>query len=259
MTTTHLVKLYGERNSGTRYLSKLIELNLDATLVPGVVAKHVGRLQRALPGREWLRDAYFASTYRSNLGWKHAAVDAAAARKLQARRAAAGSKLILLTLTKNPYAWLLSLYDRPYHSGQRDELDFESFLHTPWRSVGRDNLKRAVLPTPIELWNVKNRSYLKLTRSNPSACGLTYERILTDPRQVIERLAANFNIIKSTRYFENVRISTKGRSRNFAEYRDYYLNERWQSRLSTTAVATINRLIDKYLMDQFGYTVLSDR
>lgn len=35
-----LIKMYGERNTGTNYLAKLIDLNLHASQLPGVMLPH---------------------------------------------------------------------------------------------------------------------------------------------------------------------------------------------------------------------------
>ena len=61
------IKVLGERNTGTNYLQQLLELNLDADLLPGTVPPFV-------PGSapEFVRDAYFTLTGAANLGWIHA-------------------------------------------------------------------------------------------------------------------------------------------------------------------------------------------
>ncbi len=66
-----LIKLYGERNTNTNYMSKLIELNLDVQEIPGTVPPTIMKIQKLLPGQELVRDIYFYFTYKNNLGWKH--------------------------------------------------------------------------------------------------------------------------------------------------------------------------------------------
>ena len=53
---SRLIKIYGERNTNTNYLEKLIHLNLDAQQLPGVAPRYVKTIQKILPGKEWLRD-----------------------------------------------------------------------------------------------------------------------------------------------------------------------------------------------------------
>lgn len=57
------VKIYGERNTNTNYLSQLIGLNLKAEEIPGVVPARIMALQRRLPGNELVRDLYFFFNY----------------------------------------------------------------------------------------------------------------------------------------------------------------------------------------------------
>ena len=162
---TTFIKIYGERNTGTNYVSALVALNLAATQVPGGIPPGVRRIHRALPGHQWVRDLYFACTHRRNLGWKHCVPDPDE-RRLHTWKGEPGA-LVFVTLTKNPYAWLLSLHRRPYHPAHPRGLDFLTFLQTPWRTFGRDNMGRARLASPVELWNAKNRAYLALARTPP--------------------------------------------------------------------------------------------
>ena len=122
-----LIKLYGERNTNTNYISKLIQLNLDAEEVPGIVPSHVMGF-RIRPGMELIRDIYFSLTYKKNLGWKHTRVKPASELR---KYAILKSDISFLTITKNPYSWLLSLYRNPYHQYHKKKPDFETFLHTP--------------------------------------------------------------------------------------------------------------------------------
>ncbi|RME83007.1 MAG: hypothetical protein D6775_09300 [Caldilineae bacterium] len=134
------VKILGERNTGTHYLEKLLRLNLDVRVLPGSAPR---RLRRHFPGNEAVLDLYFRLTAFANLGWKHALAPApdALRRSRWARRG-----LVILTLSKNPYAWLLSLYRHPYHySGPLPS--FERFLQSPWRTVRRERCSD-VLPDP---------------------------------------------------------------------------------------------------------------
>jgi len=69
-----LIKIYGERNTNTNYMSKLIELNLNAIEIPGVVPPIIMKMQKVFPGKELVRDIYFYLTYGKTLGWKHTSI-----------------------------------------------------------------------------------------------------------------------------------------------------------------------------------------
>ena len=162
--------------------------------------------------------------------------------------------ICFMSITKNPYSWLLSLYRKPYshqYSGGRP--DFETFLQTPWKTVARDNCEN-LLASPIALWNIKNASYLQL--ANLNGLNITTESTVQDPQSVIEKISDHFSIDRLSGEFLNYEKSTKDETRNFSYYQDYYLNEKWRDGLSDQAVATISGAVDRNLMRHFGYKVL---
>jgi len=133
-------------------------------------------------------------------------------------------------------------------------LDFETFLATPWRTVGRDNMRRVTLESPVELWNAKNRSYLALAPG--ITLNTTYETTIRDPQAFIDNVVDKFGMRRLTASFRNHEVSTKDRTKDFGFYRDYYLNKRWKDELTDTAIAAINRGLDHDLVSRFGYQIL---
>lgn len=247
-----LIKIYGERNTGTNYLSLLIALNLDVKQVPGLIPPWVMHLENMLPGREKVRDLYYKATYRFNLGWKHTRVKPVAE---LARYKISDRGIYFITITKNPYAWLLSLYRNPYHQYFGEKPDFETFVQTPWETVGRENCPKR-LNNPVELWNVKNASYLPLAELE--GINLTAESLLDHPESIIDTISSRFSIAKNGNTFINFTQSTKEKGKDINYYRDYYLDEKWRRLLSAEAVSTINKFLDRNLMDHFGYAVLPE-
>ena len=245
-----LIKVYGERNTNTNYVSELIKLNLNAVEVPGVVPPFAMKMQNILPGNELVRDIYFYLTYRKNLGWKHTCVKPY--EQLENYKMV-NSNLAFLTITKNPYSWLLSLYRNPYHQYYSEKPSFEIFLQRQWKTIGRDNTE-AVLKSPVELWNVKNKSYLTL--KNKSVLNITTENVLENPEGVIEQISRQFTIERISDRFVNHERSTKDKSKDSSYYRNYYLAEKWRNDLSNEAIAIINESVDINLMSHFGYRYL---
>lgn len=244
------IKIYGERNTNTNYMSELIRLNLKVKEISGTVPKSILTLQKCLPGNELIRDLYFRHTYNQNLGWKHSRVNSD---RILKHNANLKEKIAVVSITKNPYSWLLSLHRRPYHQYYRNKPDFESFLTTPWKTLARDNTDR-VVASPIALWNIKNLSYLQLEQSQ--ALNLTTEEIFLDPKSVIEKISKIFSIQKSSDTFVDYQRSTKDSQKNGDYYRDYYLNEKWRDKISAEAISIINASIDRELMTHFGYKLL---
>ena len=245
------IKIYGERNTNTNYLGKLIQLNLEAVQLAGVAPRYITTIQKILPGKEWLRDLFFSRSFNRNLGWKHSRVRSAAEFRYYN---VPNPDICFVSITKNPYAWLLSLYRKPYchqYSGGRP--DFETFLQTRWKTVARDNCEK-FLASPVELWNIKNASYTGLADIN--GLNITTESTVQDPEAVIDRISRHFSIDRISSEFRNYERSTKDESKNFAWYQDYYLNERWRDDISAPATSMINNALDRGLMDYFGYEVL---
>ena len=210
------------------------------------------RAQRFLPAKNQLRDIYFAATFPRNLGWKHSRVrDPQELKSLSLLKA---HDVIFLTITKNPYSWLLSLYKRPYHQLYREELTFEEFLQAPWATMQRDNIP-GPLPSPSHLWNVKNQSYLGL--DGLSRMNLTAESILLDPEAVIESISREFQIPRKTSDFKNFDESTKYEDKTSEYYQKYYINECWRSDVSDEAKQIINPVLDEKIMTYFSYSYLT--
>jgi len=247
-----LVKIYGERNTGTNYLSQLIRLNLEVEELPGIVPNYIMDIQRLLLGEEVVRDIYFTITCRYNLGWKHTCVKSDEVIKTYG--VAKKHNLSFVTVTKNPYSWLLSLYRRPYHQYWREKPNFEKFLRTPWKTVGRDGVRK-MLPSPVELWNIKNSSYLKLENSFP-CLNLRYEDVLYDPESAIQLIAETFFYEMRSARFQNLESSTKEGDKDYGFYLDYYLTEEWKNELSPRAISIINERLSSDLMNFFGYYLL---
>jgi len=246
-----LIKIYGERNTSTNYLSQLIKLNLQATEVSGVAPKHILKVQKIVPGNELIRDIYFYLTYRKNLGWKHSCVKP---NKIQKKYKQADSQLSFITITKNPYSWLLSLHRKPYHHSLTKKQSFKQFLQHPWKTVRRDNLK-SNLKNPIELWNLKNRSYLQI--DNTVALHLLSENIIEQPDIIINKISTHFSIERSSDTFINYNKSTKDMKKDSDYYRNYYRNKKWRDEISSEEIAIINETLDFKLMSRYGYDVIT--
>lgn len=245
-----LLKIYGERNTNTNHLSQLVQLNLKVKQLRGTAPPYVIKLQQRLPGKELVRDIYFSLTFSQHLGWKHSCIKPAS--KLE-RYALVNDDLTFLTITKNPYSWLLSLYKRPYHQHYIEKPNFEKFLSSPWGQVGRERLDGNII-NPIELWNIKNRSYLNLTKFN--VLNLTSEKIISAPGQVIDQISHIFSIEKKSEKFLDMKRSTKDANKDSDFYLDYYLNEKWKSEISSREIALINGYLDRELMEHFDYKII---
>lgn len=167
-------KVYRERNSGTTFTAKLLKQNFSASILPNTIPQWCRVLSRLLYFREKVVDLYFSLTFPNNLGWKHSKVVPERILQSLSINHNGNAEVYFITVTKNPYSWLLSMYKNPYHNYKykkykklrdviktRWEVDepFVKFIQSPWQSLGRDNCDLEYFQNLIELWNIKNRSY----------------------------------------------------------------------------------------------------
>jgi len=256
-----ILKIYGERNTSTNYLAKLVRLNLDVSLLPETMPRWLAKINKRLPAKEPFRDFCHWWTYSNDLGWKHARVKSVD--ELRKYPIVREGRVGFLTLTKNPYSWILSLFRNPYHLRSPRQPDVESFLKTPWITVHRDGTARQ-LANPVELWNIKNASYIPLRELG--GMNLKTESLFVDPGQVVATIQQHFGVSRKSEDFVNFEDSTKvainrneatknaGKDSNY--YRDYYLQEKWRANLSAEAISLINQSVDRSLMAEFGYRLI---
>ena len=240
------IKIYGERNTGTNFLSNLLRENLDIELLEGTVPN--GKFWAL---SEFNKNLYFSLTSNKNLGWKHALVAPA-----QLQRNKNTRNVYFLTVSKNPYSFLLSLYKNPYHYKGVKPNSLLKFLQTKWYVQGRENVESRFYRNPVELWNSKNHSYLQLKEKLPlQTVNLKYEDLLENPEAEIDKICQFLKVPKK-QDFKNYTLSTKDPEKSFSFYQNYYLNEQWVNLLKDEEIEVINQNIDQDLMDLLGYKKL---
>lgn len=244
-----VVKIYGERNTGTNYFEKLLERNFRLHLLPGGHPE-TRWLNATFRGSDILRECWHYWTFPQNLGWKHTAIRLP--KFLPAFQRLKNPSIVFIV--KNPYSWVLSLKKRPYQSRSHAGGSLDEFVASPWRLLHREHLD-AVVPGPAALWSLKVRSYRDCLSARPECVFVKYEDLVCDPFQVLETLAARLGFDRP-REWSNINDSTKGDEANYAFYRDYYLNERWRASLTPNALAVITRQLDISLVDDCGYELL---
>lgn len=93
-----ILKIYSERNTGSNYLMKLLRKNIEVVEVNGsAITVSPANLSLSL-------------SKLGEIGWKHRLVTQDFLQHKKIKR----EDIVIVTLTKNPYSWLLSLHKRPY-------------------------------------------------------------------------------------------------------------------------------------------------
>ena len=236
-----VLKIFGERNTGTNYFSELILKNFDVELLDGKLRK--GNL---FTFNEWTKDLYFSFTKKHNLGWKHSSINIDLINNHN-------NQPVIITLTKNPYSFLLSLFKRPYHYKGRKPDTFSAFLASKWGVRKRDNYNKEYYTNPIVLWNKKNQSYINLNTANIVSLLFTYEELLADPNRVLKKISFACDL-PLRENFSNIDSSTKNDDKNFSDYQKYYLNEEWKESISNEELLIINSYLDEEVMSFFNYS-----
>jgi hypothetical protein len=265
MRKINKIKIFGERNTGTRYLQKLIELNFNMNILSGSLDKYkflLKILNKIKINQEFMRDIYFKYSTKKYLGWKHREVDHFEIIKKKTDL----NEILFLVIVKNPYSFLLSLKEKPYHNpsykwlGLKDlieefkSIDFNDFLKNEWLTVGRE-ADRTFYENPIQMWNLKCASYLKL-QSKYKCSLIRYEDLLDNPELVISRISKEHKIPFNNVNFKNYNKSTKDPKKDTEFYKKKYGKELWKEKLTKEHINFINKHLDKELMETFGYKLL---
>lgn len=252
------IRVFGERNSGTRYLNQLLSLNIPDVVVnqhdiPGPFKRVALWLDRLDGGALGLGDVVNSVGFRLSeprtLGWKHQLVPSPAEVVAKPR----WRRKLIVTITKNPYAWLVSMYARPYERVGTTP-SFEEFLSQPWRTVKRERAP-AVYRHPMAMWNDKNAAYLALGGAL-DVINLTYEQLITDPTAAVERIRKRSGSTSLGSEVRNVDSSTKRDPRTFEHFRRYYGEDRWRDAWRQRTISLANHGLDHALMRRLGYRVL---
>jgi hypothetical protein len=237
------LKFFGERHTGTKYAARLVEANFEDIYV--IEGRGLDVFEK-LPSRrliDSIYDAYFRFTYPFLFGWKHSA---APSRETLERYWMVQENVVQFAfIVRDPYSWLLSLHRVPYDS-QSLPRRFEDFLQAPWKTRSRDGC--GSVSSPIELWNVKNRSYL-----NSGFPMFRFEELVTDPEMFIKRVGMYFRLDMRDRFVDHENSTVAGSDRKSAFYKAYYRLEEWTGLLSREALETIGEGVDWDLAGKFGY------
>ena len=109
-----------------------------------------------------------------------------------------------------------------------------------------------LLKTPIDLWNIKNGSYIEFARNNKNTIQIKYEDLLENPAKIINKISITIDVPLKEE-FSNYHASTKDDNKCFSDYQQYYLNKRWKEKLTDKEVELINSKLNKKVVSYFGY------
>jgi hypothetical protein len=255
------IKVFGERNTGTNFVEKVIRPNLACELCAGNLSKtrrwYYYAVYRLLPYEtarrivEASRDLEYKKKFQIELGWKHAKLP-----NLPDGTQGYPTGTGFIAVVKNPYSWLLSMHARPYQKAIKTQTSFSAFLREPWPTVGREHAERLSYDNPIQMWNDKVASYYTLHKYGPSII-VRYEDVLESVEAFVARISTAFSL----KPHETLIIpskSTKPDGRTTEDICNYYRSELWRAKLRDDDVEYINTHLDKELAISLGYQILGN-
>lgn len=182
--------VFGERNSGTNFIGKLLQLNL-AGLSAGLEGG--GKVNR------W-----------SRYGWKHGFP----------QMVSAPDHCLAVVAFRHPERWLQSLHRKPWHTAPRRKwkgMQFSDFIRTPWRAaidaegfgVARDDprwntelqwerhpLTGDRFANVIQLRNAKNQGFLSFPKRFRNTVLVRYEDVAAEPEAFVTFLAEQYGVAR---------------------------------------------------------------
>lgn len=255
---TDIVKIFGERNTGTRALAALVRQAPSVTLrlrrrdgpppFDGAVEAAIESQMRG----EWkrlylhaLRDD-MSSRFSQDDPWKHALP------RLTPAMVAAKVKTILMV--RNPYSWLIGLARRPYHLKGPNADTLEAFAARPWMTERREGVP-AVVASPLDLWSRKMRGTLEYRKQSHEAGLLSeiirFEAFIQHPTGVSATVLEDLAIPCGALLWSEK--NTKENEPQLSTLQHYYAQELWRARLTRETVSRVNARVDWTAAEALGY------
>ncbi len=260
--TKRLIKLFGERNTGTRAISQMLRQaeavrqrvhpfvpppRMDPTLETAIRTELKGGWRRHY--LQELRDTQQGDINPDDQ-WKHACP--VLTQRLVSER------VTTFFAVRDPYSWALALARRPYHIKGPKVRSFEAFLRRPWMTEARENAP-SLLVSPVALWSTKlsaYKCYISQAVDQGLSCEIIqFERFVLEPTDVLHSALANVGF-QPRKPLQAVEY-TKKDGQTLEDRQEYYRAETWRECLTAENVDMINDQVDWDLAQAFGYIPLS--
>lgn len=129
---TKALILWGERNSGTRWVESLLRRNMDLMHVRSVngsqysFSKLPGGWKHACAPSSRQIDSIFTYNYAHWEQKEYGRMKVVAPMNVNIL------DVLFVTLSKNPYSWLVSMFHRPYYHNTARRMSFPKFVQAPY-------------------------------------------------------------------------------------------------------------------------------
>lgn len=255
------VKIFGERNTGTNVLKKIVENNSRSSVLPSVSSEIDRNISKKLKIAKMatrpfgkispylnahLREKIIDRTFENapvEYAWKHTATTFESLECF--------SEKSIVFCIRNPMSWLCSLYKNPYHLIGGKPETFEEFIDMDWRLAKRDNLRFDYLK-PYKLYEEKFRTYLdfmkQLDERKIEYRVVYFEQIVSDQSKVFGQIK---QILRDpTANFQPTFKSTKSKDKDSEYYKNFYSTDLWKIGFEN-GLEKLDSVVDKELFKDF--------
>lgn len=224
------LKVYGERNTGTRFLKHLMKKNFGVKMMRSSNENYHFREQilEQLSDHEWLIRRIAIERYNGivnrrleldSFGWKHTSPPIEA---IKAAPEMAASTLFVV-LVKHPVYWALSFKERPYDSYFRyDDMTVSQFLRHVFVPTERDNVPDVTYDSAVGLYAAKVDGYRALADLAVPFQLVRYEDLITDVAGFMKRLEDLHGLPRRQDSDVIREDSTKGDEHTLDDYKSKY-------------------------------------
>lgn len=249
MSDEQVVKIVGERNSGTNLVHELFRAHTEATIVPSTAPQWAFTVARLLR-TERVLDWWFSRNEQRSGGWKHAHADELV-RSLSSHEGL--RDIAVVFVVRDPWAWLPAMHRRPYHWPDAHGLSFEQFLTTPMPVQRRESTDRAERD-PIDVWNWKIEAALRADKERPRTAVVRHEDFLADTESSFERLSDQLRLVRtSAAKLPATGVKRADAARSADDYRAAYEQRRHLTHYDDRALVDVATRLDNRLVSHLGY------
>jgi hypothetical protein len=221
---TNYVKVHGLQRSGTNLMAYLIDYNFENTKA----LVNIG-------------------------GWKHGPYCAPWM---------LGQEVHVVSVCKNPYSWLVSVYKYWSNNPVGPNLQgvsFDQFVRNRLiaeQASGNPCLYRA--SNPVQYWNNMNCHWLTIRLNTKKSLFVPYEYLLIDPVLILKNMAKELGLnLKAevellNKVLEPGEETFKAGSEDWTK-KDYYLKEEYLNEFTSELLEFVNTELDVDVMSSLGY------
>ena len=172
-----------------------------------------------------------------------------------------GREVHVVTATKNPYAWLVSLYNYwkvSLTGPDLTDISFDQFVKRPVafeEASGTPYLLRGC--NPVQYWNDMNFHWMSIRMNTKKNLIVPYEALLENADKIMQILSEQWGIQRKQFYnCQNVcepgQEKAKVADREWTD-KEYYMKKKYFGMFSAESIKFVNDELDDSIVKHLGY------